>query len=733
MSKIDKDMLEQLVLAYRDGNQIPEVMEQMYEIMFPELKKNAQALAANNQLTVNDFESLIQEGFLRGIKNINKVEKPREFTAYIKQAMRNIMLDDAKEYSQRANKDILEDYDSGDDLPGEDFMETVEEDYTDFIPGENMDLEETKAIVREAVRALPEKQSKVVWDYFFKGMSQKDIAKEYNVADSTVRATLNQAKKNLLNALSDYEKEHDVRLHGIFAMPFMSSLLKEMAMPYALDEAAKEGIKAKIFSDLGFADALAGAAEAGSSVAAAGSEISSAATSGAAAGSAGGATAGGAGTAAAKTGLGVLLKRTAAKVAAGVIAVSLVGGGIFYSATHPMFGAPSEEQQYYETIVEEEVEEIALGEDIADKLVVNEEGIWVKFTPKESGFYLFRTKLNSKFDAEAIDFTTFRGEIDEKRIVFTPGTLSSEDIKNKGGYTLQVADDGMLYEGSTYYIRIQYFTDIGITSMRLDTAEREEMPQVPQLEKKSDAIEIKAGDDLAKHLKKGTTWFAFTPEETAAYRFETGDAADWNHKDVIKICTYKRKTTEFDKVGYGVESYVDYGKGVQCLYFLEELGGELLADTTYYFQFELKTDGVFDTLKLERIHETYVDAQEVSEGENFAAHLKKGETWIAFTPENSGMYRLEAPTGKKLRANDFTLMTYQSSTVHYDAVGFGISAVTDPEESIYCMYFTEEIGNQLEGGVTYYLHFNMKADGLFDSIKISSTDETLEDVESKLE
>lgn len=729
MNSLDKDLLEQLVLAYRDGNQTPEVMEKMYEIMFPELKKRAQSLAANNRLTVHDSESLIQEGFLRGITNINKVEKPREFTAYVKESMWNIMVDDAKEYSKRANKDILEDYDSDEELAGEDFIETVEEDYGEFIPGENIDLEETKAIVEAAVKALPEKQSKVVWRYFFEGMSQKDIAKELNVADSTVRTTLNQAKKNLYNAISDYEKEHDIRLHGIFAMPFMSSLLKEMAMPYAIGEAAKEGIKANILGQLGLAEAIVGATEAGSTASTIGTAVGSVA-------------AGGVGASAAKAGIGAILKTTMAKVAAGVVAVSLVGGGVYYSATHPMFGAaPNEEQQYYETINEEEVDEIVLGEDIADELVVGEEGVWVKFTPEETGFYVFKTKMSSEFQKKGIQITSFRGEIDERKIMHTPGIIIGEDQKHKGTYIIQTSDDGTLYAGSTYYIRIQYKVDHGISSMYLDTATRKEVPQAPQLEKKSNAIPVMEGDDLAEQLKKGETWFVFTPEETAMYRFEIGNGKSWNADDVEMICTYKTNTTEFDRVGSGIEAFQDFDKNIHCLYFATDADNTLEAGKKYYIQFDLKKDGVFQNLKLTRTEESHDEEQlenkraavTVDEGDNFASHLKKGECWIAFTPSKSGIYRIEIPGSNKYEGNKVDLITYKEATSRYDEVGLGINSITDFDKDICCLYFAEEVENYFEGGITYYLQFKLKADGVFENIAIKSTNETFKDVESKLE
>lgn len=734
ISAAQHEMLEQIVAEYREGNHSEKIQTKMLDIILPELTNYAQSLAFRNELRVHDAGTLINETYKRGLEALQKGNCKGDYMTYIKGIMKNVARDDTKEHKVRADQAFIQ-YDDGSSDPAEEyFIETLPEKQMEWQPQDALEESELFKLLKQFVEDLPARQKEIV-GMRFKGMKQKEIAEVLGLNHSTVSNSLKEAVKNLNEKVTEYEKKHDVRLHGFFALPFMSSLIRDLDLPGAISESAMEGIKANILSQLGFADAIVGAAEAGSAIAAAGE--SAAVTSGVAAGSA---SASGAG-AAAKAGLGVLLKSATAKVAAAAIAVSLVGGGVYYSATHPMFGAPSEEQQYYETIVEEDVDEIVLGEDIADKLVVGEEGVWVKFTPEETGFYVFKTKMSSKFQKKGIQITSFRGEIDERKIMHTPGIIIGEDQKNKGTYIIQTADDGMLYAGSTYYIRIQHKVDHGISSMYLDTAVRREVPQAPQLEKKSDAIVVNEGDDLATHLKKGETWFVFTPTETAMYRFEIGNGKSWNAKNVELICTYKTNTTEFDRVGSGVEAFQDYEKGIHCLYFATDAGNILEAGKKYYIQFDLKKDGVFQNLKLTRTEESHDEEQlvnpaaalTVTEGEDFAGKLKQGENWIAFTPENGGMYRMEAPSSKKFNGNNVALITYKSSTTRYDQVGLGISAVTDSKKGIHCLYFADEVGNRLEGGVTYYLNINLKADGVFDSIKILPTDETLKDVESRLE
>ena len=65
---------------------------------------------------------------------------------------------------------------------------------------------------------------------------------------------------------------------------------------------------------------------------------------------------------------------------------------------------------------QETIVPIALGQDITGRLEIGEDGIWVKSTPAETDFYVFRTTVSSELNAENIEFNVFRGEIDlEKR------------------------------------------------------------------------------------------------------------------------------------------------------------------------------------------------------------------------------------------------------------------------------------------------------------------------------
>jgi len=567
----DKKLLGKLVLAYRDGDKT--VTNKMMEIMWPELKKRAISLAANNKLVNYTAEDLVVEAFVRGLESVHNAEEPDEFLAFTKKIMFNVMLDDTKEYSKQADKEMLTDYDSasGDEGFSDDFMETVQEEDGSWIPEENYDVKERNQILMDAINGLPEKQRAILWDFYFENMKIKEIAAERDIAENTVKATLNAARKNLYDSLNEFEKKHDVRLHGLLTVPFLSSLLEDISMPYAFGAAAQENVFARVLEQVGAAKAAA------SSV----------------------------GAAAVKTGLGAVLKTTAAKVAAGVIAVALVGGGTYYSATHPFIfgGEPSEEQKYYDTIVEEEVDEIAIGEDIAGKLQIGNEGIWVKFTPEETGFYVFRAKLSSPLNADNIDFTVFRGKIDENKMTFTPGTISSGT--NNRDYVLQVDETGTLYANSTYYIRIQYFADNGITSMYLDTATRKDIPTAPQLENKADAIEIAEGEDFAANLKKGETWFVFTPETSGIYRLEASGGSGRIAENIESLFTYKSKTTQFDIVGFGISAVTDDTKGIHYMYFADESGDQLEGGLTYYLQFDITEDNIFDSIKLVSTDETF--------------------------------------------------------------------------------------------------------------------------------
>ena len=582
-----KDLMEKLVVAYKQGDKT--VTNQMIEIMWPELETRAVSLAASNKLVHYTAEDLVCEAYVRALENIHKVENPREFIAYIKGIMYNVMLDDTKNYSKMADKEILENYDSsgGDDDFSEDFMETIKEEDGSWLPEENYDVKERNQILKDAINELPQKQREILWDFYFENKRIKEIAAERELSENTVKATLNAARNNLYKSLDEFEKKHDIRLHGLLTLPFMSSLLKEMSLPYAFGCTEKENIMSKIIEKVG--ENTVNSASAANTAATAAVETSAATTA----------------ATAAKAGVGTVLKSLTAKILAAVVAVAVVGGGTYYSATHPTvfsFGGLGDsearaEEKYYDEIAEtqETIVPIALGQDITGRLEIGEDGIWVKFTPAETDFYVFRTTVSSELNAENIEFNVFRGEIDLEKRSFNGTYSSNDDLDSE--YILLVDDEGMLYANSTYYIRIQCFADNGITSMYLDKAERKEIPTAPQLANKADAVVITEGEDIADKLTVGENWFAFTPSATGTYRFEMESKERWSADD-LNLFTYKTKTTHEDRVGYGIESDGDPDTGKYHMYFAGEVDNQLEAGVTYYLQFEIGKDNIFDSIKL---------------------------------------------------------------------------------------------------------------------------------------
>jgi hypothetical protein len=71
----------------------------------------------------------------------------------------------------------------------------------------------------------------------------------------------------------------------------------------------------------------------------------------------------------------------------------------------------------------------------------------------------------------------------------------------------------------------------------------------------------------------------------------------WSADD-LNLFTYKTKTTHEDRVGYGIESDGDPDTGKYHMYFAGEVDNQLEAGVTYYLQFEIGKDNIFDSIKL---------------------------------------------------------------------------------------------------------------------------------------
>lgn len=251
--------------------------------------------------TVKDDDlacDITQETFVEIINTIGDLHEPAAFVKWMKQ----ITYHQCTRYFKK-KKDVLVD----EDEEGNTIFDTLKEDKTEFIPDEALDQQDFRDTILAMLDELSEEQRSATMLYYYDELSVKQIAEIQNVSEGTVKSRLNYARKSIKSSVETYEKKNGVKIHCAGVLPLLL---------WIFAQTEKESMPAAA------ANTVAGGVTAATGIA-----VTAAASAGGAAVATATAT-----TAATASGVGIAAKIAALpviiKVIAGVVAGSLVIGGI---------------------------------------------------------------------------------------------------------------------------------------------------------------------------------------------------------------------------------------------------------------------------------------------------------------------------------------------------------------------------------------------------------------------
>lgn len=223
---------------------------------------------------------ILQESYLRAFQSLNKLDANEAFVPWLRRIAVN---ETARRMARRTPVSFAE-------LGGEedDEMPEIPDLRPESQPELAIDQQETSRLVQEIMAELPEQQRIIVGMRYYEELSVKEIAELLQLAPGTVKAHLHSGRKNIETRVRALERQ-GVKLYGLSPIAFLAALLRRME-PEAAAERAVMG------------NVLAHAPAAG----AAGAAKVTAMTAGQ-----------------------HMLHGLAAKLAAGVLCVGLIGGGLW--------------------------------------------------------------------------------------------------------------------------------------------------------------------------------------------------------------------------------------------------------------------------------------------------------------------------------------------------------------------------------------------------------------------
>lgn len=346
------EITEDVIQRARAGDQT--AIGWLYQMTYQRVYRTLRTMLRDEDAVLD----ILQDAYIRSFRALDQLKTPAHYSAWV----RTIAVNTARNYlrkekpllfselSQEENSTVLE----------------IPEERRTAMPEASLDQTETTRLVSEILDSLPEDQRLVVSLYYYEERSVREIAALLGCSENTVKSRLYYGRKKIERSVRELERQ-GTKLYSLAPVPFLLWLLR------GLESGGAAAPNMKILQTVCKATATAGkaagaAAAAGKTAGAAAAESAktgtAAGTGAAAAGGAAGAAgagAAGAGVSAVTGAAATISKGIAVRIAAGVLAAALVGGGtgavIHYEQEKRADASPPEAS---EVLAAEETEEAVL-------------------------------------------------------------------------------------------------------------------------------------------------------------------------------------------------------------------------------------------------------------------------------------------------------------------------------------------------------------------------------------
>ncbi|MDN5210803.1 RNA polymerase sigma-70 factor [Fulvivirgaceae bacterium BMA12] len=177
----------------------------VFDELFERYHRKIYFFCLHSGLSPADSEEIVQEVFIKIWHGRKNLDPSKNVKAYLYKIAKNAMLD---EFKRRIKQKAAEDYQVRLWLP---------ENHTQ----NSVDYNELEELVAETLKGLPEKRRLVFELSRYKGLSNKEIAKEMDITVKTVESHLTHALKNFKAVFK--KAEIIASLLGIFIFRTISS------------------------------------------------------------------------------------------------------------------------------------------------------------------------------------------------------------------------------------------------------------------------------------------------------------------------------------------------------------------------------------------------------------------------------------------------------------------------------------------------------------------------------
>lgn len=208
----------------KDQDAIAKVYHQSYKLAFFLAK----------QIVRSDDEAMdvLQDSYIKAFAKLELLESPEKFQGWLNRIVSN----QAKDYLKKKKAILFT------DLAGEDGAELEFEDEREIIaPEQVVEREETKRLLMEILDGLSEEQRLVTMMFYYEELSVKEIAKDLECSENTVKSRLNYARQKIKEQVLNLEKK-GTKLYGVAPISFFIWMLTASSSEAALPNAEAENL-----------------------------------------------------------------------------------------------------------------------------------------------------------------------------------------------------------------------------------------------------------------------------------------------------------------------------------------------------------------------------------------------------------------------------------------------------------------------------------------------------------
>jgi RNA polymerase sigma-70 factor (ECF subfamily) len=174
-----------------------------------------------------DAEDVSQEVLLRVCEKIGGLRNPATFPAWLGKIVTN-----------EANRYLTKNLQRGIVLNIDDYLASLPEDSSEFLPHEYAENEEFREFVVQTIDSLPQRQREAVLLHYYNGLNVSETAKTMGMSQAGVSQYLALARKKLRRELERHPSGYSRQLGTVGLGALMSAVLVRHAESFRLPENA---------------------------------------------------------------------------------------------------------------------------------------------------------------------------------------------------------------------------------------------------------------------------------------------------------------------------------------------------------------------------------------------------------------------------------------------------------------------------------------------------------------